>query len=1319
MRIALLTCLLFLTTILTAQVQIDAIITTDETCFGANDGTITITASLGTPPYMYDVNGMVQSTNVFTGMVCGAYNVIVTDAAPTTAFGSAIINCATAVFSTISSFGPSCNGLCNGMAFITTTGGTPPYMVNDPMGGPPITYSSTGTLTGLCAGTYTLQISDANACIETQMLTITEPAVISGTVSATDESSSGACDGTATVTASGGTPPYTYNWYTCAGAGLGNVATTAMGLCAGDYYCEITDGNGCQFNTACATVGSGTPPCTMFSNVATTPSTCAGMCDGEIFIVTTGGTPPYVVSGTFAGSPITYTSSVLIPGICAGTYTLTADDAGGCTEFLVATVTEPSPVFQTYSSTDETSAGSCDGTITVTGSGGASPYVYSVDCGLTFQSTPFTGLCSGTYSVMTMDANGCSAPCEPVTISFVGPPCAMVSTYTINQPTCPGSCDGEIFLSTFGGTMPYIVTGPFPGSPVTYTSATLLTGICAGTYTLSIDDAAGCTEIVVVTVTEPMALTLNAIVTDETSAGACDGTITVTGMGGTGTLLYSNDCGATFQASPIFTGLCAGPHGLMIVDANGCTSSCDTYLVNSGTPPCTMVSTYTTVNATCNGVCDGEIVLTTTAGTMPYMVNDPLTGGPTTYTSAYLFTGLCAGTYTLLVQDAGGCSETLIVTINEPSLLFQTYTSSNESSVGACDGNITVTGVGGVSPYQYSIDCGLTYQTGSFTGLCAGFYNVMTMDANGCTTGCETVTIGSGGCTIVSNVTTVPATCFGACDGSVMIVSTGGSPLYTVTDPMGGPDVSYSSIGTFTGICAGTYTLMVTDALGCTEFVVVTITEPTQVIHTYTATNESSTGACDGTITVTGGGGTAGYSYSIDCGVTFQTGSFTGLCAGVYNVMTMDANGCSSGCETVTIGSGGCIIISNTTIIPATCFGACDGTIMIFSTGGSPLYTVTDPMGGPDVSYSSTGTIAGICAGTYTLMVTDALGCTELVVVTMTEPTQVFQTYTATNESSTGSCDGSITVTGGGGTGGYSYSIDCGVTFQTGPFTGLCVGAYNVMTMDANGCTTACEAVTVGTTGCSMFSNVTSTSETCFGSCDGSITIVTTGGTPPYIVLDPTSGTSLMYTSIITIPNVCAGVYTLTITDAVACGEVQVVTVTAPSEVIAIATTVAHPTSLGACNGIATATASGGSGGFNYDWIDCSTGLSIGQTVSTASGLCAGSYAAIATDGNGCSDTSACIDVTDPVSVIENEHSFSFELYPNPTNHLINIKWAQSEDVTITLTDILGKIIFASTVSNKSSVQYNLADMNIRNGVYLVQISNGLFKQTSRLIYSK
>jgi len=1249
MRITLLTCLLFLTTILNAQVQIDAIVTTDETCFGANDGTITITASLGTPPYMYDVNGMVQSSNVFTGMACGAYNVIVTDATPTTAFGTASINCATALTYSISTtdatmygfcdgtadvtitggtppytityydavpnmiqsgastsisglcagaytvevtdangctstgpggIGPNsfviteppcmmfssyastdvlCNGDCDGSVTLVTTGGMAPYMVSGPFPGSPMTYTSMANLNGFCAGTYTLSVNDVMGCFETIVVTINEPTLIAGSVSTVDESSAGACDGSATVTASGGTPPYTFNWYTCAGVGIGNTATTATGLCAGDYYCEITDGNGCQVNTACATVNSGAPPCAMVSTHFVTSPTCFGNCDGEITIVTTGGTMPYMVTGPFAGSPMTYTSTAIIPGMCAGTYTLTIDDAGGCTEFMVVNITEPTPVVQNNTITDESSAGACDGTITVTGGGGNPPYVYSIDCGVTFQSGPFTGLCAGTYQVMAMDANGCFTTCESVNVNSGTPPCTMVSAYTVTEPTCAGTCDGSLFITTTGGTPPYMVNDPVTGAPTTYTSAHMFTGLCAGAYTLLVQDAGGCTEAIVVIVTEPAPLVLNAVVTDESSAGACDGTITVTGTGGTGGLMYSNDCGATFQPTPVFSGLCAGPYGLMIIDANGCTSSCDTYVVNTGTPPCTMVSTVTTTDVSCFGACDGSIFLNTTGGTMPYIVNDPITGAPFTYTSVAGFNSLCAGTYTLLVQDAGGCSESIVFTINEPTAVFQTYTSSNETSAGACDGNITVTGGGGVSPYQYSIDCGLTYQAGPFTGLCAGVYNVMTMDANGCTTGCETVTIGSGGCTIVSNATT----------------------------------------------------------------------------------------------------------------------------------------------------------------IPATCFGACDGTIMIFSTGGSPIYTVTDPMGGPDVSYSSTGTLTGICAGTYTLMVTDALGCTEFVVVTMTEPALLSQTYTSSNETSAGACDGSITVTGIGGTAGYSYSIDCGVTFQTGPFTGLCAGVYNVMTMDVNGCTTGCEAVTIGTTGCSMISNVTSTGETCFGACDGIITIVTTGGTPPYIVIDPTTGASLTYTSIITIPNVCPGSYTLTISDAAACNEVQVVTVTGPPAITTTASTVSHPTSIGGCDGVATGAATGGTGAFTYDWIDCNTGLSIGQFVPTASGLCAGSYAIVAIDGNGCTDTSACVDVTDPVSVIENQNSFSFELYPNPTSDLINIKWAKAEDVTIKFRDILGKVIFVSSVSDQSSVQFNLADLTVRNGVYLVQISNGKFSQTSRLIYSE
>ena len=235
MKLALLALFLCASTLLNAQFQIDSMVATDETCAGSSDGTLTIYASGGVTPYSYDVDGLIQSSNVYTALACGSHSIIVVDAAFNTVASTQTINCATPLISTVSTMPPTCNGGCDGLAIITTTSGTPPYTVNHPMGGPSTTYTSTGTLSGLCAGTYTILIQDAAGCTELQIMTVTEPTPVVVTITGTvDESSPGACDGQVSATAGGGVGGPYMSSSDC-GLTWFFTAPPFSGLCAGTY----------------------------------------------------------------------------------------------------------------------------------------------------------------------------------------------------------------------------------------------------------------------------------------------------------------------------------------------------------------------------------------------------------------------------------------------------------------------------------------------------------------------------------------------------------------------------------------------------------------------------------------------------------------------------------------------------------------------------------------------------------------------------------------------------------------------------------------------------------------------------------------------------------------------------------------------------------------------------------------------------------------------------------------------------------------------------------------------------------------------------
>lgn len=641
--------------------------------------------------------------------------------------------------------------------------------------------------------------------------------------------------------------------------------------------------------------------CTMVSTATvTTPITCHGACDGVVTLVTSGGTAPYVVNDPVSGGLITYLSSYTFTGLCAGTYTFHVTDAGGCDNTVMVTVIEPPAINIFVTSNNPSGAGSSDGSISATVTGGTPPYIYTLNGGTPQTTGNFGGLAAGTYNVCVQDANGC-INCETVTLTGA---CSMVSTVFVTTPiSCNGACDGVITLGSTMGTPPYMVNNPFGGSAVTYSSFTTFSGVCAGTYTFLITDAAGCQNLQVLNVTQPAPIDVVISGNNVSSAGSCDGSIIATAIGGTpGPYQYSVDNGITWQGTGTFTGLCAGTYSVCAQDINGC-QNCESYTIGVGS--CTMVSTVAVTSPiTCNGACDGVVTLVTSSGTAPYVVNNPFTGGSlVTYLSSTTFTGVCPGVYTFNINDVAGCNNILVLTVTQPAALNMNTTPSNPSSSGSSDGTISATVTGGTAPYVYTLNGGTPQTTGNFAGLAAGTYNVCVQDANGCTS-CETVTLAAtGSCSMVSTVfVTTPISCHGACDGIITLGSTLGTPPYMVNNPFGGSAVTYSSFTTFSGVCAGTYTFLITDAAGCENIQVLTVTQPSEILLVNSLIPVSGAGLCDGSIIPTAAGGTPPYQYSIDGGITWGAPPFTGLCQGDYTVCVQDANGCQT-CEPADLNS--------------------------------------------------------------------------------------------------------------------------------------------------------------------------------------------------------------------------------------------------------------------------------------------------------------------------------------------------------------------------------------------------------------------------------
>ena len=376
-----------------------------------------------------------------------------------------------------------------------------------------------------------------------------EPTAIVATVSVSSAiSTNGNKDGEATVIASGGAGVYTYAWDAAAGNQITSVAT---GLAAGVYCVTVMDANGCSVNT-CITLNN---PTSGFSSTISSlvNASCNGVCDGTATASSSGGTGAVSFAwDAAAGNQVTPTAT----GLCAGIYCVTLSDAVGATSVNCVTILEPTAIVATVSvSSAISSSGNNDGEATVIASGGVGIYTYDWSTAAASQTTSVaTGLAAGVYCVTVIDANGCAAS---TCITLNNPSSGLSATVTMVNPTCFGTCNGTATVSATGGSPTYsFAWDANAGNQLTSTA----TGLCAGTYCVTVTDGLAAITTSCVVLTSPLLLT--ATITDNG-----DETSTVVPAGGVPSYTYVwSHLG---QVTPTASGL-TGPTSVTVTDNNGC-----------------------------------------------------------------------------------------------------------------------------------------------------------------------------------------------------------------------------------------------------------------------------------------------------------------------------------------------------------------------------------------------------------------------------------------------------------------------------------------------------------------------------------------------------------------------------------------------------------------------------------------------------------------------------------------------------------------------------------------------------------------------------
>jgi hypothetical protein len=442
----------------------------------------------------------------------------------------------------------------------------------------------------------------------------------------------------------------------------------------------------------------------------------------------------------------------------------------------------------------------------------------------------------------------------------------------------------------------------------------------------------------------------------------------------------------------------------------------------------TITATTATNDATCTAA-NGDATVIATGGATPYTYMwDAAAAGQMAPTA----TGLIAGTYAVTVTDANGCTGTASATVATQNTTITTTDASTDAGCGLSDGTATTTPAGGTAPYTYMWDGSAAAQmTASVTGLAAGVYNATITDANGCITTTAITVDNPNAPTAVASVNSnyngADVTCNGAADGTAMAGASGGTMPYTYAWSNG------QSTAAASGLPAGVYTVTATDAANCAGTASIIVTEPTAVVATIASVTNAPCNGDNGTATAVATGGTGTYTY-LWMGAGQATATASNI-AGTHTVMVTDQNGCTA-MDSVTITEPAALTVGTTGVTNVACNGG-DGAATALVTGGTSPYTYL-------WSGGETTDMITPPAGTHTVTVTDANGCTNNASVTITEPAALVATATDNG-------NGTATAAATGGTAAYSYLWSDGQTVGTATFTAN--GTYMVTVTDANGCT--------------------------------------------------------------------------------------------------------------------------------------------------------------------------------------------------------------------------------------------------------------------------
>jgi hypothetical protein len=828
--------------------------------------------------------------------------------------------------------------------------------------------------------------------------------------------------------------------------------------------------------------------------------------------------------------------------------------------------------------------------------------------------------------------------------------CALVMVHEIGEPPelivdaqqlsdfngfaikCSGESNGSVNATVSGGT--YGATG-YIYSWSNGAKRALLTGLSAGKYVVTAEDANRCVkkDSLQLTAPDPVALSI-AETRSLQCAESANGILTAKATGGVPNSIYEFTW-STGEMGPVARYLKKGDYGIVVKDNNGCEASMTRFL--DAPPPLQAEAISTSLhrafyNVSCAGSSDGTATVNVLQfGSPPYRYE--WTSG-TTAKDAF---NLSAGSYTVYITDSKSCTGSANVTLIEPpSVKVWVNATKPISCHGTTDGSLIADVTDAVLPVAYAWST--QSSANGITDLAPGHYSIEVTDSKGC--------IGTGEYDLVapdkveptieilSNFNGQPISCSGEEDAVLGVTSEGGIGLFNYEWSTGATSTFISKIG------AGRYQVKVTDENGCFGESAVTLHDPmplqvTPIPSYYSGYGISCSGGSDGAITLDVTGGTGLYNYMWSNRKT--TPENTLLVSGDYSVTVFDSNGCkASAFQTLTEPRPLHVKITSQQNI--SCFNGDDGFIKLKSSGGVAAYEFSTDSG---VSWQTTPSFDHLKAGVYDVHVKDKNGCKSKAISTLTEPEKIDISFDDVLPSLCTRAQGSVASIATGGSGRYVYEWKDShgeVVSKVSELRNVKGGIYTLYVTDSNKCIVSKAAPITSSDGAKATWKATDTQ--CFDGDNGSAIITIEQGQAPFKVVWP-GGQNTLH-----VQNMRRGIYYVAITDANDCTIVEEINISSPPAIKLQKSSVKMPTCFGTCDGELALFANGGVGAYMYHWNN--------KNIPAQKNLCAGIYAVRVTDSNGCTLNQNII-LDEPDSLIVNVKNLTLPTCRNKCDAVLEV----------------------------------------------------------------